>query len=733
MHTFTLTAVTIESDPEESPIVHHRLQKRKWAQLNSDDEGSDDNADSGGNFDIFDFPSSPAQSLNMSSASSNYISIHHDDNNDNDEFEIPPLIPPHMQPKRRRRNAVKELRRRDGQPKRVRKPRPANEFENFIVEDENDSKRQTAQGNRKRPRTLKGVLPFSFAKVAKENENATSQRSKRHAVQKRQTGEDVARQPSSPPSSPRRPLSNVDLNIFDSPQHPSMTKLSPIHRQESMDVSPKQVSSASKNLQLSLNRFKNVRQTKLLAPEHEYQHSHSRRAAAETTMPRRRGRSDRIESYFARAAAAAAAAASTKPTAPTTRKPIHVHRASTVRQRPKRRRVAAAVNPVFIAPRRVFPLQYQWQTKAPVDPQFRLQRVQEYLEDQVNNMPIVINDDDENAIEHDDEDTEYEDIIEDEESNIDHQDNPTSIPTSAEPATYDYKRDLRTIEPKDLFPGSVLPDTIYIQKGFLAHLVNGKPVKLPSLTFATVFGRNVDLTDAGSHVSKKFKPLFMLAFKHLANLFDELGPVPEDATMLAFYDFVSWSLHTWLPTLRGRELRLARAFFAKEIECLCERMLVMSNFKDRPPTDNKSRTKLLITLLLYTMDWSYCLDRAPGGSMEMNSWCRKELCAKRLLWILFWMGPDQADIDQKIVHIHAENALVVEAWVCLIQLYGNVDGKDINDKCDHLLETPLWAFLGDLIIHEYGKTWEAVRIAKQWARQIKTLLLFDSEGMVFAL
>lgn len=119
--------------------------------------------------------------------------------------------------------------------------------------------------------------------------------------------------------------------------------------------------------------------------------------------------------------------------------------------------------------------------------------------------------------------------------------------------------------------------------------------------------------------------------------------------------------------------------------------------------------------------------------MEMNSWCRKELCAKRLLWILFWMGPDQADIDQKIVHIHAENALVVEAWVCLIQLYGNVDGKDINDKCDHLLETPLWAFLGDLIIHEYGKTWEAVRIAKQWARQIKTLLLFDSEGMVFAL
>lgn len=750
-----------ESDPEEeeeeeSPIVHYRLQKRKRAELNSDDEYTDVNAEDS-NVDIFNYPSSPLHSLNMPTASSAYSSIKSVGDGDVDEFEIPPLIPPSMQP-RRGGNVVKSLLHRDGKPKRLRKPQQPNEFVNFIV-DEDEPRRQTAQ-RRKRPRTLKGVLPFSFAKVVKEKprshphsslqhtHNATQESQQAHDNDNDNDNDNVNNDTtrySPPPSSPRRPLSNVDLNIFDSPQRPSAPE-SPEqqrrHRRSSLVTSPiRKPSSLSQKLQLSLKRLKNVRQTKLFAPESEHQKDPRSRNSIIPTTTIRRIRSSRIDSYFARPTTSRPLAQIPPNTAPKpsssspSRNQLHVYRVGTPKKRVKRRRMTVK-NPIYVVSHydRLM-MANKWRARAPVDPQLRQRRVEEYLEDQVNNnMPILISDDDKGAA-NDDDDAEYEDIIDYED--ILGQEEESSAPTSAPPAPtkFDFRRDLESVQPKELIPGSTLPDTMYIHKGYLVHLMDGKKLKnsaMSTTTSVTIFGKTVDMNENAAQITKKTRPLFRLAFKHLANVFDELGPLPDDAEIVTFYDFVSWLLHTWAPTLQGKEeLKLVRAFFASEIEWLCERLLHLANFKDRPPTDDSLRTQLLIKLLMYTLDWSFCLDRlyAPDG-MEQDAWCHKELCAKRLLWMLFWMGPDEVDINQEIVRMTARNALVAEAWLCLIQLYGGNSNDNNNNNINALFDSPAWAFLGDLIIHEYGKTWEAVRIAKQWAQQLKTLMLFDSEGMV---
>ncbi|KAG0165157.1 hypothetical protein DFQ28_009200 [Apophysomyces sp. BC1034] len=285
--------------------------------------------------------------------------------------------------------------------------------------------------------------------------------------------------------------------------------------------------------------------------------------------------------------------------------------------------------------------------------------------------------------------------------------------------------------------GTQLQDGVYIQRGYLAQLLQHTSSLDMSPLISTkqrLFSSWILLDGVSADYRGAIECLFSQAFQYLANFWDGLLETsPEDGNIQTFYEFVSACLTQWIPSLPDDEQREAISLFRAEISRLCGRILVMSNMNNTdeqlnsPEIEVLSKWRSLVALLLYSLDWScrlHRLDPVESG----NRWS-VENCAKQLMWLLLWIGPQKAQIHAGGDSItETYHPVVVESWVYLIHLLMS-ENQYVASKGDSMF----WKMLRDyLLLEATAKVYPTVADKSEWLRHwivvLQPLRQFDCHG-----
>ncbi|KAF7722755.1 hypothetical protein EC973_002709 [Apophysomyces ossiformis] len=294
-------------------------------------------------------------------------------------------------------------------------------------------------------------------------------------------------------------------------------------------------------------------------------------------------------------------------------------------------------------------------------------------------------------------------------------------------------------EQNELKRGTRLADGIYIQKGYLGQLLEQCPPRLMDRFFSfpfQLFSGWVQLNGCSViQCQKEMECVFTQAFQYLANFWDDLSAATEKGSrdIQTFYSFVSACLTQWIPTVLEKERRELIELFRAEIARLCGRILVMSdgaNDQLNPlETELPPKWKSLVELLLYSLDWScrlQLLDPVESG----HRWS-VEHCARQLMWLLLWIGPQQAQVhntEKEDMIVESKHPVVVEAWICLIHLLVSE-----NQYIAYAEKDRFWKMLSHyLSLESTARAYPTVRDKSEWLRHwfvvLRPLYQFNCHG-----
>ena len=235
---------------------------------------------------------------------------------------------------------------------------------------------------------------------------------------------------------------------------------------------------------------------------------------------------------------------------------------------------------------------------------------------------------------------------------------------------------------------SHLRGTCYIMLGYLKQLLSPEDAA-PSIgafeTSIELFDRNVTLTQDADHTVQILKSLFREVFKRIASLFEQRStstPAAEKqlaiTKLLPFFRFVTERLGHWALRLAGGQQRPTMSFLNDQCKLLYTRVwatagiaIPYDKYSKTPPLLDTGETlghayKALLIVLIYALDWTFRF-----GNSE-----HRDDCKQRLLWILYWIGPNNAQLEKRDDgSLSAKEPIVAEAWICLLSHYAPNQGQ----------------------------------------------------------
>ncbi|KAI8144078.1 hypothetical protein BJV82DRAFT_608238 [Fennellomyces sp. T-0311] len=224
--------------------------------------------------------------------------------------------------------------------------------------------------------------------------------------------------------------------------------------------------------------------------------------------------------------------------------------------------------------------------------------------------------------------------------------------------------------------GAHLHGTCYIMLGYLQQVLSPE-VAVPSIgafeTFIELFGRKITLTQDVDQTTQSIKSLFREVFKRIGPFFEKRSTTAvekdlEIANLMPIFRFVSERLANWALRLGGGQQRPTMEFLNNQCKLMYARawaiagMIMPYNSKTPPLLDKPigHSSKVLLILMIYALDWTGRF----GTPDDRND------CLQRLLWLLYWIGPDYAQLLRRDDNgLTAKEPLVAEAWICVLHTY----------------------------------------------------------------
>ncbi|KAI7871566.1 hypothetical protein BDF14DRAFT_1878415 [Spinellus fusiger] len=190
--------------------------------------------------------------------------------------------------------------------------------------------------------------------------------------------------------------------------------------------------------------------------------------------------------------------------------------------------------------------------------------------------------------------------------------------------------------------------------------------------WATVFHRKLKEEETLEETFSSLEKSFWQVFQHMARAWHGSDVYTDTASLsecIHFYKCISLCLGEWVPRMERQKQEKALVFFRTQIECLCYRIFKLSGSGLRENMEEdllvrfvSGAWKPLILLLLFTLDWLFCLSQLesfPTAHESVNS----ETCARHLLWILFVLGPEKTLVQIDEVLPSSTNPTTVNAWI----------------------------------------------------------------------
>ncbi|KAI8393449.1 uncharacterized protein BYT42DRAFT_609243 [Radiomyces spectabilis] len=144
---------------------------------------------------------------------------------------------------------------------------------------------------------------------------------------------------------------------------------------------------------------------------------------------------------------------------------------------------------------------------------------------------------------------------------------------------------------------------------------------------------------------------------------------------IEFFAFVSKCLTFVTHRMEKDQQRSMLQFFCKEIVCLCSRAVILANVKDptQPPRLHWTQEgvlgypwRMLLLLLTYAVDWCFRIQLVDADLLT-SEWT-VTMCLRRLVGLLYCIGPDHAMDGFSESPILPRNSIISEAWMTILFL-----------------------------------------------------------------